>query len=302
MTPEPFFDRDLSRRAFLGGGLAIAGGLVAATSLGTTAFAASSSANTLAPLVLSSDLYVSDQPQRLVVALARGGKSGIKFVSGPAAQFRFQPPKTPGGAKPTATPWVKAPLDRAGLPKGRGVYVTAPVLDTAGVWAVEVKAEGETVPFAIQVNAAPVAPVGGQAAPRAASPTVTDTLGVNPICTRQPACPLHTVSLASVIGAGKPVAALFATPARCSSRYCGPVLDEMLHITDPYKDRITFVHTEIYKSLTASDQAHVPTVDAWRIPSEPWLFGIDATGTIKARLDGAFGGDEMKTLLDQLMS
>jgi len=205
MTPEPFFDRDLSRRAFLGGGLVVTGGLVAAASLGTAAFAASSSAKKLAPLVLSSDLYVSDQPQRLVVALARGGKSGIQFVSGPAAQFRFQPPKTPGGATPTATPWVKAPLDRAGLPKGRGVYVTSPVLDTAGVWDVEVKAQGESVPFKIQVNAAAVAPVVGQPAPRAASPTVTDTLGVSPICTRQPACPLHTVSLASVIGAGKPV-------------------------------------------------------------------------------------------------
>jgi hypothetical protein len=300
MTPEPVFERDLSRRAFLGGGLAVAGGLVVAATLGTAAGAASSSANKLAPLVLSSDLYVSDQPQRLVVALARGGNGGIKFVSGPAAQFRFQPPKTPGGATPTATPWVKAPLDRAGLPKGRGVYVTSPVLDSAGVWDLEVKAQGESVPFKIQVNAAAVAPVVGQAAPRAPSPTVTDTLGVSPICTRQPMCPLHTVSLAPLIGAGKPVAALFATPARCQSQYCGPVLDEMLHIMAPYQDRITFVHIEIYQAITGT--ALVPTVDAWHLASEPWLFGIDAAGTIKARLDGAFGGTEMKTLLDQLVS
>jgi hypothetical protein len=297
MSTDPLFDRDLSRRAFLGGGLAVAGGLITAASLGSTAFAASS-AGKLAPLVLSSDLYVSDQPQRLVVALARGGKSGIKFVSGPAAQFRFQPPKTPGGTAPTTTAWVKAPLDRAGLPKGRGVYVTAPVLDTAGVWAVQVKAQGETVPFAIQVNAAPVAPVSGQAAPRAASPTLTDTLGVSPICTRQPMCPLHTVSLASLVGAGKPVAALFATPARCQSQYCGPVLDEMLKIMGPYQDRITFVHTEIYQAITGT--ALVPTVSAWHLQTEPWLFAVDGAGVIQARLDGAFGGDEMKVLLDRL--
>jgi hypothetical protein len=60
------------------------------------------------------------------------------------------------------------------------------------------------------------------------------------------------VSLASLIGAGKPVAALFATPARCSSQYCGPVLDEMLHIMAPYQDRITFVHTEIYQAVTGT--------------------------------------------------
>jgi hypothetical protein len=106
------------------------------------------------------------------------------------------------------------------------------------------------------------------------------------------------VSLSSVIGAGKPVAALFATPARCQSQYCGPVLDELLKVMGPYEDRITFVHIEIYLAPTGTD--HVPTVDAWGLPSEPWLFGIDGTGTIRARIDGAFGGTEMTKLLAAL--
>src|SRR5262249_30995851 len=135
---------------------------------------------------------------------------------------------------------------------------------------------------------------------RAASPTSADPLGVNPICTRSPVCPLHTVSLASVIGAGKPVAAMFATPARCQSQYCGPVLDEMLRVMPSYEGRITFVHTEIYQSLTGT--ALVPTLAAWRITTEPWLIGIDGAGTVKARLDGAFGGNEIKRLLDALLA
>ena len=306
MTPEPILEPILepaiSRRGFLAGGAAATGGLVVATALGTglatSAGAASGSAQKLAPLVLSSDLYASPEPQRLVIALARGGSTGIKFVSGPAAKMRFRAPK--GSATRSWSDLVKAPLDRVGLPKGRGVYVTAPVLDTPGVWGVEARASGERVPFAIQVNAQPVAPVAGQAASRAVSPTTTDTLGVTPICTRQPACPLHTVSLSSVIGNGKPVAALFATPARCASQYCGPVLDEMLEIMGPYQDRVTFVHIEIYQSLTGT--ALVPTVSAWRLQTEPWLFGIDAAGTISARLDGAFGGTEMKKLLDSLVA
>ena len=73
---------------------------------------------------------------------------------------------------------------------------------------------------------------------------------MNPICTPQAECPLHTVSLSDVIGAGKPVAVLFATPALCTSAYCGPVLDEMLDVMGPYQDRVTFVHVDIYKSLT----------------------------------------------------
>ena len=59
------------------------------------------------------------------------------------------------------------------------------------------------------------------------------------------------------------------------------------------------MHTEIYQSLTGT--ALVPTVTAWHLASEPWLFGIDGGGTIQARLDGAFGGDEMQALLDGLV-
>jgi hypothetical protein len=109
---------------------------------------------------------------------------------------------------------------------------------------------------------------------------------------------LHDTSLSALIGSGKPVAALFATPARCSSQYCGPVLDQLLDEMDPYRDRISFVHVEIYRSPTGT--ALTPTVEAWNIPSEPWLYGIDGSGVIQGRLDGAFGGTEMKSLLDAI--
>jgi hypothetical protein len=112
-------------------------------------------------------------------------------------------------------------------------------------------------------------------------------------------CPLHTVSLSDVIGAGKPVAALFATPARCQSQYCGPVLDELLNVMKPYQDRVTFVHTEIYQRPTGT--ALVPTLAAWKIETEPWLFGVDGAGTIRSRIDGAFGGKEMQALIEGLL-
>jgi hypothetical protein len=291
MTAEPP-PGACSRRALLRAGLVAAGGALVATALpGGSALATS---YPIGALVLSSDLYASTEPQRFVFALGQGSPTGLQYVSGPSASVRF---KGPGGGWTKA---VTAPLDRAGLPKGRGVYVTTPVFDSAGIWKAETNIKGSNVKFALQVNAQPVAPIAGQPAPRDPSPTPTDTLGVSPICTRTPMCPLHTQSLSTVIGAGKPVAALFATPARCQSQYCGPVLDELLKVMTPYQDRVTFVHIEIYKALTGTD--YVTTVTAWGLPSEPWLFGIDATGTIKSRIDGAFGGTEMKTLLDNLVA
>jgi hypothetical protein len=41
-------------------------------------------------------------------------------------------------------------------------------------------------------------------------------------------------------------------------------------------------------------------VSAWKLPSEPWLFTIDAGGKVVDRLDGAFDASEMRELLDAL--
>jgi len=290
VSVDPAVDHVVSRRAFLGTGLALAGGLVVAGSV--PAFAASKTRVVAIPF--SSDLYASPEPQRFSIVLQQGSSKGIKYVSGPPVQVRF---KGPDGIW---TPQVPMVLDRAGLPKGRGVYHSLATFGQAGTWDGEASFSGTTTKFAMKLPAAAVAPVAGQAAPRAASPTKADTLGVKPICTRVPQCPLHTVSLADVIGAGKPVAVLFATPALCTSQYCGPVLDELLSIKQPYEDKMTFVHVDIYQNLKATEES--PTVTAWSLPSEPWLYTVDGAGTIVARLDTAFGTKEMTLALDQLAS
>ena len=279
---------EIPRRAFLAGtGSVLAG--VALAGAGTAAWARTATKRPpLSPLVLSSDLYASSEPQRLAFAIAKGAR----YASGAPARIAVAPP---GGSEGPVYP---TKLHRAGLPKGRGVYVAEVVLDEPGAWNALALTQGRRVPFALDVKPQPEAPVVGTAAPPAASPTLTDTLGVKPICTRRPRCPLHEVSLADVIGAGAPVAVMFATPALCQSQYCGPVLDELLDLRAPFADRVTFVHVEIYRSNRGAQLA--PTVEAWGLPSEPWLFTIDAAGTIVGRLDGAFGGDEMQAQLEAL--
>jgi hypothetical protein len=276
----------VTRRAFL----ATTGGLVIAAAVTGPAGASRLLKNrSLSPVVLSSDLYASPDPQRLAFAIYKGSKPS----SSGSAKLALAPPGATKGTVYATT------LQKAGLPKGRGVYVADALLPTEGVWKALAITGGERVPFAVQVNAQPVAPAVGAPAPRAASPTRADTLGVKPICTRKPPCPLHTVSLSEVIGTGRPVAVLFATPALCQSQYCGPVLDELLKIKGPYEDRVTFVHVEIYRSSTGAELA--PTVEAWGLESEPWLYTVDGAGSIVGRLDGAFGGDEMTAQLDALV-
>jgi len=68
---------------------------------------------------------------------------------------------------------------------------------------------------------------------------------------------------------------------------------------DQYAERVRFHHVEIYRSNRGADVA--PTVAAWGLPSEPWIYTIDGDGIIRGRLDGAFGSEEIAANLDALV-
>jgi hypothetical protein len=281
------WDRALSRRNMLG----LLGGAVilAACGGGTTSSATNRTSRGPLALRLSTEHAASLEPQRFAFALWANGKP----ASGPSASIAFT---GPGGRRITETP---ATLYSTGLPAQRGIYVANPILDATGTWEATIRTQGTTVALPFSVVATGDAPARATQAPRAASPTLAAPLGVNPICTANPPCPLHATSLQDVIGSGKPVAVLFATPARCQSQYCGPVLDELLTLRDKYERAVTLVHVEIYEDMQSTRTS--PTVQAWNLPSEPWFFTVDGSGSIVGRLDGAFGRDEMDALLAQLV-
>ncbi|HZJ26546.1 MAG TPA: hypothetical protein VFF40_05960 [Acidimicrobiia bacterium] len=308
--------RSLSRRSFLavGGGLVLAacakstdgadqpfsgseggsGGRRGAGDRADGADQAYSGSEELTAGVVSIDPYQSTEPQRLGFVVLRNNGD---FAAGPATTVAL---KAPGEAR-FATP-VTADLHQEGLADRRGVYVIEAALAAAGVWYARLTIEDKRVEVAFQVAPTSEVVIPGQPAPRAPSPTFTETLGVDPICTQVPPCPLHTISLADAIGNGKPVAVMFATPARCQTEYCGPVLTQLLDVMGPYEDEIQLVHVEIYQNGTTDEVVSTIGFEpgAWSLPGEPWLFGIDGAGAVVSRLDGAFGSDEVTGLLDRL--
>jgi len=66
---------------------------------------------------------------------------------------------------------------------------------------------------------------------------------------------------------------------------------------------VNFIHVEIYENLDATTREElwvVEAVDVWRLPSEPWVFVVDATGTIAARFEGAVDPAELRAALEEL--
>lgn len=172
--------------------------------------------------------------------------------------------------------------------------------ERAGVSMVRATYLEDTVEAAIQVTdpGSAKVPLVGEPLPSVPTPTVADPRGVDPICTREPPCPLHDVSLDTVLAEKRPVAVLFSTPARCMSRLCGPVLENLLAHREEFAGRVELVHVEIFASRTGNTVA--PAVQAFGLEQEPFLFLAGADGVVRERLDNAYDRTEAKAALERL--
>ena len=151
-------------------------------------------------------------------------------------------------------------------------------------------------PVSVSVGRAKRPPAVGEAAPRVHTPTADDVGGdLSEIDTRDPPSSLHEDDLADVLGR-RPVMLLFATPRLCQSRICGPVVDILEELKADHADDAAFIHMEIWRD-NRTDAGYRPQVNAYGLPTEPWLFAIDARGRVTARIEGAFSLDEARDAL-----
>ncbi|HEX5621721.1 MAG TPA: hypothetical protein VFX51_25065 [Solirubrobacteraceae bacterium] len=174
------------------------------------------------------------------------------------------------------------------------VYQAKVPFDKKGPWAVlVVTKKGNTfvaAPSQVQVNTkqADQIPDVGDKAPDVATDTLASVKGDEKLLdTRVPPSDMHKDSFDQLLGK-KPVALLFSTPQLCQSRVCGPVTDVAMQLESKYRDKIEFIHQEVYVDNDTNKGLREP-LKAFHLPTEPWLFVVDASGKITARLEGSFG-------------
>ena len=135
-------------------------------------------------------------------------------------------------------------------------------------------------------------PLIGSTLPGFDTPTVSNTRGIDPLCTRNPEpCPLHDITLNEALALGKPIAYLVGTPAHCQTGTCAPALDALLSLREQVGNKITMLHAEIYTDDTATVVA--PAVQALNMTYEPALFITDANGVVVERFDAIFDEAEI---------
>ncbi|MFQ5880771.1 MAG: hypothetical protein ACE5IZ_11455 [Dehalococcoidia bacterium] len=217
-----------------------------------------------------------------------------------------------------------------------GVYKANVNFDQPGIWAAEVTAtvDGKTydpVTAAFEVREQSLSPAIGDPAPRSQQTILADVADITEIDTSDPPNPdMHNMTIADAVTSGKPTLIVFATPAFCVSRICGPTKQMVDDLYDKYKGQANFVHVEPYfleearQGLglcpvpifnlqfardpfdpdcprLAPNQLPPPSED-WRLETEPWVFVVDDEGNIGAKFEGVVATSEIESALQQVLT
>jgi hypothetical protein len=198
-----------------------------------------------------------------------------------AAQFRSQQNSGPGGIQAIYHAQLR-------LPGARTYALLALTRTLSGL-------DGSTGEVA--VGASSPIPDVGQRSPDVATDTLATVHGHEQLLTtRLPPEQMAAVSLRQALGK-RPIALLFSTPQLCTSRVCGPVTDITVELQHQFGSRVEFIHEEVYVDNKPSKGLR-PQLKAFHLETEPWLFAINRKGVIVARLEGAFGVEELRAALE----
>ena len=145
----------------------------------------------------------------------------------------------------------------------------------------------------------------GQPAPRTTQPTTRTVQNIAEIDSSLPPHPeLHDLTVAEAIDTRKPSVIAFATPAFCQTRFCGPVIEEVVWpLAKDYRGRANFVHVEPYRLADARQGKLVPIAEMtqWGLATEPYIFVLDGSGRVAAQFEGIVEKDEVASVLDRLL-
>ncbi len=177
-------------------------------------------------------------------------------------------------------------------------YAFTPRIDEPGIYGIVIDGGPPTgANFQVVEPSEVPIPIPGAALPAFDTPTVEEPAGVDPICTREPNCAFHSVTLTEALSTGKPVAYFVGTPAFCATGSCTPALEALIEVQPEFSD-VVFVHAEVYTDLTGTTLT--PAVEALALPFEPLVFLVGGDGVIVDRVDILWDATELRERLEAL--
>ncbi len=190
------------------------------------------------------------------------------------------------------------------------VFVAGAEFTSGGWWGAELAVETggertEGLRMRLWVSERSGEPMLGEQAPRSTQRVLRDVQDIAEIDTTDPPIPeLHRLTVAEALDSGRPLVIAFATPMFCQTRFCGPVIQQVVRpLHERYGDRAEFVHIEPFDIAEARSGRLVAVAQMaeWGLISEPWVFVIDGSGSVVAKFEGITSLEEVSAALSPLV-
>lgn len=200
------------------------------------------------------------------------------------------------------------------IPDVTGFWRAEVTFDEAGQWKAEAiltrDGKESKVNFTFPVLEKGTVPNIGDPAPATENPTLAEFPDYKGLSTDpDPEPGMYQLTVTEAVQAGRPFVVVFATPAFCQTRFCGPVVDNVQSLYPQYSDGVNFIHIEPFQldsenQLVSNAEGPVPSaaLTAWRLQTEPWVFVVDERGIVADRYEGTVGPDELRQSLDAVLS
>lgn len=191
------------------------------------------------------------------------------------------------------------------------VFAAMVDFDREGFWGVSLDIKigdqtfsGMRLVFAVQDRT--LEPRVGDPAPATKQLTMADVKSVEEIDTSPTPNPeLHRLTVAQAVASGKLSVIAFVTPAFCQTRFCGPVLDQVVvPAYNEFKERVNVLHIEPYDIAKArgGELELVPAVEDWKLLAEPMIFVVGKDGMIAAKFEGIMEYAEVRDAIAQALA
>ncbi len=258
-------------------------------------------------LFSSDNVIVAGSPQRLPFGLVDNGAPVVGEGGSVQVRVRLGPDLIDEVTVPSRLVTHDHPDGDGSTPHEHADVVRYFPLRTTlpepGIYDLDIEIGGQTIAVPVQAfdpdEVAIIVP--GERFPALATPTTAAPGPMDPLCTLfDGPCPFHDRTVADVLDAGEPLAFLIATPAFCSTAYCGPVLETLIGSAGNFPS-ITPIHLEVYENPREVDgdlaDPRLRPVAAFAelgLTFEPSLFLVDRDGVLVDRIDNVFDGAELE--------
>jgi hypothetical protein len=269
-----------------------------------------SSAATLIPVIISSELAVGDN--RIVYSFVDPATQQPVGSPDLTASVSFVAPGTTNPTSPVTGTFVWA------IEGSRGEYIMHATFPSAGAWKAIFQLQPKSgpaqtigIPFTV-LDKVSVVRVGDKA-PDTKTTTLADVGGdvsrISSDPTPDPA--FYQVSVDQALAQHTPFILVFATPAFCRSGQCGPTLNDVKDASKTAPSSVAFINVEPYV-LSYTDGRLQPVLDAqgnlqptgvsnaWGLLTEPWIFAVDRSGVVQGAFEGVISQQELQDAIAKI--